>query len=256
MAPKSTGLLFSQPSDKGPADLTAEEIPPLAFDLEEEVRELLNRFKEDLRGRARSKAEGGEKGGKKGKGKALGAEEKKKVEELVLKQFYTPLESIILSNCTIAGHSWSVYKDKKKKGELSATQPFDDVLHQRVLKYQNDLFDAREINARERVDAPARTADGRLPRNVQAVLDLDAEHLAKLEGAPIQVPEELQAPRAPRSRKSIGGAAALEAPAPVEAQHYYEQGRQTLDRLLEDIPRLITAAEEATKVAVDAAALA
>lgn len=42
--------------------------------------------------------------------------------------------------------------------ELGKTQPFDDNLHQRVLKYQNDLFDAREINARERVDAPARTA--------------------------------------------------------------------------------------------------
>lgn len=42
--------------------------------------------------------------------------------------------------------------------DLGKTQPFDDNLHQRVLKYQNDLFDAREINARERVDAPARTA--------------------------------------------------------------------------------------------------
>lgn len=95
------------------------------------------------------------------------------------------MEAIIVQNCTITGLSWSEYQRKKRKGgarlrtrveasnsrdwnggadsllawtELGKTQPFDDNLHQRVLKYQNDLFDAREINARERVDAPARTA--------------------------------------------------------------------------------------------------
>lgn len=47
--------------------------------------------------------------------------------------------------------------------EIGKTQPFDETLHQRVLKYQNDLFDAREINARERVDAPTRTAQVRPP---------------------------------------------------------------------------------------------
>jgi hypothetical protein len=31
-------------------------------------------------------------------------------------QFYTKLESIILSNCTIGGHSWLTYQKKKKTG--------------------------------------------------------------------------------------------------------------------------------------------
>ncbi|GAA5889805.1 hypothetical protein JCM6882_004330 [Rhodosporidiobolus microsporus] len=249
MAPKPQPALLFQPASTS-ADAPGEDIPPLAFEAESEVCAVLDRLKEDLRKRVEAKLAG--EGGGKGKGKARGPDEaqRKSVEELVLKQFYAKVESIILSNCTIAGHSWSTYQQKKKKGELAKTQPLDDTLHQRVLKYQNDLFDAREVNARERVDAPARTAE-----YVRSVLELDEQHLAKLEEATLHVPEELPTPRAPRSRKSVGGAAALEAPAPLEAQEYYEEGRQALDRLLAEVPRLTTAAEEATKVAVDAAAL-
>ncbi|BGP20997.1 hypothetical protein JCM10213_003238 [Rhodosporidiobolus nylandii] len=249
MAPKaaassSSAMLFPT------GDTSNEEIPPLAFENEDEIRAVLDRLKDDLRARVAAQAEGGDVKGK-GKAKAMDGDAQKKVEELVLKQFYPKLESIVLSNLTIGGNSWKTHQDKKKRGELAKTQPFDDPLHQRVLKYQNDLFDAREVNARERVDAPARTAE-----YVQNVIELDNQHLAKLEEARIEVPEELPLPRAPRSRKSIGGAAALEAPAPLEAQEYFEEGRQALDRLLDEVPRLTTAAEEATKVAVDAAALA
>jgi hypothetical protein len=57
--------------------------------------------------------------------------------------------------------------------EVGKTQPFDENLHQRVLNYQNELFDAREVNARERVDAPTRTAQVRfrfLPSRIPQLL--------------------------------------------------------------------------------------
>ncbi|GAA5838128.1 hypothetical protein JCM11251_004717 [Rhodosporidiobolus azoricus] len=250
MAPKASALLFQPASTSADASATSgEDIPPLAFEAESEIRAVLDRLKEDLRRRAQDRVNEAGNGKGKGKAKGIDLEQRKKVEEVVLK-FYAKVESIILSNCTIAGHSWSDYQKMKKTGQLAKTQPLDDNLHQRVLKYQNDLFDAREVNARERVDAPARTAE-----YVRNVLELDEQHLAKLEEGTIDVPEELPAPRVPRSRKSVGGAASLEAPAPLEAQEYYEEGRQALDRLLDEVPRLTTAAEEATKVAVDAAAL-
>ncbi|GAA5971609.1 hypothetical protein JCM11641_000659 [Rhodosporidiobolus odoratus] len=244
-APRDT--LFESKDASGSA-----EIPPLAFETEDEIRAVLDRLKDDLRTRVESQVAGGS-ASVKGKGKAreLDAAQRNKVNEIVLKQFYPKLERVILSNCTISGHPWSVYREKKKRGELAKTQPFDDVLHQRVISYQNDLFDAREVNARERVDAPARTAE-----YVQSVIELDQQHIAKLEEARLDVPGELPLPRAPRSRKSIGGAAALEAPAPLEAQEYFEESRQALDQLLNEVPRLTTAAEEATQVALDAAALA
>ncbi|GAA6054857.1 hypothetical protein JCM3770_004112 [Rhodotorula araucariae] len=230
-----------------------EEIPPLAFETDDELRAVLERWRADLLQRVAERCAAPPAAGK-GKGKAgaarLDAQERKRVEDIVLKQFYRKVESIVSSNCTIAGISVIEYERKKKRGEVGKTQPFNDELHQRVLKYQNDLFDAREINARERVDAPARTAE-----YVQAVVDLDKEYLAKLEEARADVPDELSLPK-PRSRKSLGGTAAVpDAPTPVQAQQYYEEGKQALDRLLNEVPKLTTAAEEAQKVALDAAAL-
>ncbi|TNY18764.1 Serine/arginine repetitive matrix protein 2 [Rhodotorula diobovata] len=228
------------------------EIPPLAFDTEDELHAVLERWRGDLLRRVEERCGGT--GKDKGKGKAgtgkMSAQDRQRVEELVMKQFYRKVEAIVSSNCTIAGLPVAEYERKKKRGELGKTQPFNDELHQRVLKYQNDLFDAREINARERVDAPARTAE-----YVQSVIDLDKEYIAKLEGARAEVPEELSLPK-PRSRKSLGGAAAVpDAPTPAQAQQYFEDGTRALDQLLEEVPRLATAAEEARKVALDAAAL-
>ncbi|GAA6030729.1 hypothetical protein JCM8097_006292 [Rhodosporidiobolus ruineniae] len=233
------------------AELSVEEIPPLAFEHEDEVRAVLDRLKDDLRERVRGKVDGKGKG--KGKGREQDAVEAKKVEELVLKDFYRKLEKIVLSNCTIAGHPYADYQRKKEKGlPVEKTQPFDDVLHQRVLNYQNELFDAREENARERVDAPARTA-----AMLQQTLELDQEHLGTLEAGALDVPEELPTLGAGKgkSRKSVGGALATEAPNPVDAEKNHEQSKRALDQLLDEVPRLTTAAEEATKVAVDAAAL-
>ncbi|GAA5852822.1 hypothetical protein JCM9279_006195 [Rhodotorula babjevae] len=249
----------AQASTSAPAALrtiddTEEEIPPLAFETEDELRAVLERWRADLVQRVdeRCGASAGGKGKGKGKGKEAGmsAQDKQRVEELVMKQFYRKVESIISSNCTIAGLPVAEYERKKKRGELGKTQPFNDELHQRVLKYQNDLFDAREVNARERVDAPSRTAE-----YVQGVVELDKEYLGKLEDARAPVHDELSLPKV-RPRKSLGVAAAMpEAPTPAQAQQYFEEGRHTLHQLLEEVPRLATAAEEARKVALDAAAL-
>ncbi|POY72807.1 hypothetical protein BMF94_4216 [Rhodotorula taiwanensis] len=227
---------------------SADEIPPLAFETEEELR-----------------AVSGTSATSKGKGKAVleTDHDKKLANDLVVKDFYAKMEAIIVQNCTITGLSWSEYQRKKKRGgkrllrisaaigmanlglrELGKTQPFDDTLHQRVLKYQNDLFDAREINARERVDAPARTA-----QYVDEIIRLDREHAGQLESARFEVPEEISLAK-PRSRKSLGGAG--EAPSAAQAQEYYEEGKASLDKLLADVPKLATAAEEARKVALDA----
>ncbi|GAA5957290.1 hypothetical protein JCM8115_006945 [Rhodotorula mucilaginosa] len=227
---------------------SADEIPPLAFDSEEELRAVLDRLRGDLEGRVEQEAAGVASKGK-GKGKAVPESEhdRKFASDLVLKDFYAKMEAIIVQNCTITGLSWSEYQRKKRKGELGKTQPFDDNLHQRVLKYQNDLFDAREINARERVDAPARTA-----QYVEEILRLDSEHAEQLEQARIDVPDEIALAR-PRSRKSLGGAG--DAPSAAQAQEYYEEGRASLEKLLADVPKLAAAAEEARKVALDAANL-
>jgi hypothetical protein len=39
------------------------------------------------------------------------------------------------------------------------TQPLDQKLDANVRKYQEQLFDAREVNAKERIDAPQRVAE-------------------------------------------------------------------------------------------------
>lgn len=87
-------------------------------------------------------------------------------------------------NCSIAGVPYAQYKKLKKgKGAFSLTSPFpcfailipsarlrvtfagnvdtqafSDELHQRVLQYQNELFDARELNVRKRAEEPAMAA--------------------------------------------------------------------------------------------------
>ncbi|BGP28248.1 serine/arginine repetitive matrix protein 2 [Rhodotorula toruloides] len=243
MPPRQTAaLLFTDE-----ANASADEIPPLAFEYEDELRGVLDRLKGDLEKRVEGKKAAGT-GSAKGKEKAvpLDDQQRRRMEEMVLK-FYTKIEAVILSNCTIGGLSWSEYEKKKKRGEVGKTQPFDENLHQRVLNYQNELFDAREVNARERVDAPTRTA-----QYIQEVVSIDKAHLAKLEEAQIDVPEEISLPK-PRSRKSTGGA--VDAPSAVQAQEYFEEGKQALDKLLEDVPKLATAAEETRKVALDAANL-
>lgn len=47
-------------------------------------------------------------------------------------------------------------------GLCVATQPFQEILHERVLKYQDSLFEARTINVNARKELPIETAEVRL----------------------------------------------------------------------------------------------
>lgn len=107
---------------------------------------------------------------------------------------------------------------------------------------------ARLPVSRSGVDDPA------CPRQyIQEIVNIDKDHLAKLEQAQIDVPEEINLAK-PRSRKSLGGAGAtfpsryscdnplilvfftgraVDAPSAVQAQENFEEGKQALDKLLE-----------------------
>jgi hypothetical protein len=76
-------LLF-QPNGTA-ADVSGEEIPPLAFETEEEIRAVLDRLKEDLKSRVGKKVEAQEVLKGKGKGREQDGGQKDKAEELVLK---------------------------------------------------------------------------------------------------------------------------------------------------------------------------
>ncbi|ORY88678.1 Serine/arginine repetitive matrix protein 2 [Leucosporidium creatinivorum] len=227
-------------------DTSADDIPPLAFDTEEELLAVFARLREDLLRRVGAKWEADGMGGAKGKGMGV---DRKKVEDIVLKQFFDKMGPIVLSNCTIAGVPYSKYKDLKKSGSNVQTQPFSEDLHQRVLTYQNELFDAREENIRKRVEEPELAAGA-----VAEIISADRERLEQLEAAKVVFPEEHEREEpAPRGRKSVGGTKLDDGPSPEEAQEDFAKGKRAIDTLLKEVPKLSTAAEGATKVAVDAA---
>lgn len=99
------------------------------------------------------------------------------------------------------------------------TQPFSEDLHQRVLTYQNQLFEAREENIRKRREEPEMAASVRRlckslsysrltlfdSQVVTDVINEDTTHLAQLEAAKVVFPEEREPAPAPRGRKSVGG---------------------------------------------------
>lgn len=67
-------------------DTSADDIPPLAFDTEEELLAVFARLREDLLRRVGAKWEAEGMGGAKGKGKGV---ERKKVEHIVLKASFS-----------------------------------------------------------------------------------------------------------------------------------------------------------------------
>lgn len=73
--------LADEPNSSGEA------VPPLAFDTEDELRAVLDRLRDDLRGRVKERCEGAEQKGSKGKGRAqpMSEADRKKVDDLVLK---------------------------------------------------------------------------------------------------------------------------------------------------------------------------
>jgi hypothetical protein len=105
-----------------------------------------------------------------------------------MQNFFEPMVKMVLSNCTIAGLPYLEYKKKMPAGgqsrwfpstarivasdprltsvrvDLPDTEPFKDDLHQRIVDYQNQLFEAREENVNARRTEPQRIAGVRLAR--------------------------------------------------------------------------------------------
>ena len=83
---------------------------------------------------------------------------------------------VILSNCTIAGLPYAKYKNQQSSTseclrcppnarQLTRTatgtdgvQAFDEELREKVIRYQDQYFDAREENVRKRRDVPENIA--------------------------------------------------------------------------------------------------
>ncbi|SCV67305.1 BQ2448_5951 [Microbotryum intermedium] len=236
--------------------LSREDIPPLAYDTEAELLAVLSRLESELKKSIDISFRDGANGADRGE-----------VEKVVLEEFFKGLAPLVWSNCTIAGLPYAQYQALKSKGKLSKTKAFDEVLHQRVMNYQNSLFDAREQNARERVDVPNNYALG-----VQDVISRDMERLSQLEAVQPTFSEDrpqpvLFAPTAPpqaKGRKSVGAnkgsyqislGAIEERPTAQQAQDDYAKASDEINRLLRHLPSLTTAAEQATRVALDTAAL-
>ncbi|SCZ96450.1 BZ3500_MvSof-1268-A1-R1_Chr8-2g10201 [Microbotryum saponariae] len=256
--------------------LSREDIPPLAYDTEAELLAVLSRLESELKKSIDISFRDGANGANRGE-----------VEKVVLEEFFRGLAPLVWSNCTIAGLPYAQYQALKSKAstshwkrvspipakrdfpisshfagssEFSKTKAFDEVLHQRVMNYQNSLFDAREQNARERVDVPNNYALG-----VQDVISRDMEWLSQLEAVQPNFSEDrpqpvLFAPTAApqaKGRKSVGANKGIieERPTAQQAQDDYAKASDEINRLLRHLPSLRTAAEQATRVALDTAAL-
>ncbi|KAK4047293.1 hypothetical protein OIO90_006254 [Microbotryomycetes sp. JL221] len=231
------------PRADSPDTSSAEDIPPLPYDSEQEVLDVLARLKRDLERRVEQhcKAKG------KGKQKASFIQNKDQVMDIVLKQFFDKIQPAVLSNCTIAGMPYAQYKQLQETGEDSIeTQPFSEELHKRVLINQNQLFDDREANIQKRVEEPAMAANA-----VRELIDADMGRLDALAAARVEFVDSK--PPQPKGRKSVGVGKAEPGPTAQQAQQDFETSKATIDKLLKDVPKLATAAEEATKVARDAA---
>ncbi|KDE02655.1 hypothetical protein MVLG_06813 [Microbotryum lychnidis-dioicae p1A1 Lamole] len=229
--------------------LSREDIPPLAYDTEAELLAVLSRLESELKKSIDIIFRDGANGANRGE-----------VEKVVLEEFFRGLAPLVWSNCTIAGLPYAQYQALKSKAKFSKTKAFDEVLHQRVMNYQNSLFDAREQNARERVDVPNNYALG-----VQDVISRDMERLSQLEAVQPTFSEDRPRPvlfastAAPQAkgRKSVGAnkGSIEERPTAQQAQDDYAKASDEINRLLRHLPSLTTAAEEATRVALDTAAL-
>ncbi|KAI5479928.1 hypothetical protein MNV49_002218 [Pseudohyphozyma bogoriensis] len=225
------------PSPSPAPDTSAEDNPPLAFDSERELDELVARLRSDLQQRCRAAWE--EDGG----GSQLSYQ---KTEDLVLKDFFDEVAPMLCSNCTIAGIPYAKYKRGDAIGD---TAPFSEDLHERVVRYQNQLFDARVHNIEQRKAISDQMAAG-----LTGLIDSHNQALAKLEQPfDLNFPPKAVAPPA-KGRKSVSGKRE-EGPDAQEAQESFLAGKAHIDRLLVDVPELSHKADKATQVSKDVGAL-
>ncbi|GAA5962752.1 hypothetical protein JCM3765_006191 [Sporobolomyces pararoseus] len=221
---------------------------PLDFDSEADLLALLDRMREELKQRVADAMERAQHGDDKGKGKARESINQAKVEEIVQKKFFDHVMQTVLKNCTIAGEPYKIHERTKKvilKGDVVETQPLDQKLDANVRKYQEQLFDAREVNAKERIDAPQRVAD-----DVKKLVALDQEAVAKLDAARFELPESTE--QSLRPEKKLNETDGI---TPAYAQEYFSTAKEGLKQVLRDVPDLDHAAVQATQTAVDTSKL-
>ncbi|GAA5902318.1 uncharacterized protein JCM6883_001367 [Sporobolomyces salmoneus] len=225
--------------DSAPIDPT-----PLDFDSEADLLALLDRMREELGQRVTAAME---KAQNNSKGKAKESLDRAKIDEIVQKKFFDHVMQTVLKNCTIAGEPYKIDKKTRKvvlKGDAVETQPLDQKLDANVRKYQEQLFDAREVNAKERIDAPQRVAE-----DVKRMVSLDRESLDKLEGIRFVLPETEQSLRPDTKEKETDGIT------PAQAQEYFATAKDGLKQTLRDVPHLDNATTQATSTAIDTSRL-
>ncbi|GAA5984023.1 hypothetical protein JCM5350_004995 [Sporobolomyces pararoseus] len=222
---------------------------PLDFDSEADLLALLDRMREELRQRVADAVERAQHGDdNKGKGKARESINQAKVEEIVQKKFFDHVMQTVLKNCTIAGEPYKVHERTKKvilKGDAVETQHLDQKLDANVRKSQEQLFDAREVNAKERIDAPQRVAE-----DVKKVVALDQEAVTKLDAARFELPESTEQSLRPDKKLNTGDGITA-----AYAQEYFSTAKEGLKQVLRDVPDLDHAAEQATQTAIDTSKL-
>ncbi|GAA5830589.1 hypothetical protein JCM3766R1_002773 [Sporobolomyces carnicolor] len=221
---------------------------PLNFDSEADLLALLDRMRGELEHRVADAVERAQRGDNKGKNRAKEPVDRAKVDELVQKRFFDHVMQTVLKNCTIAGEPYKVDKKTKKvvlKGDAVETQPLDQKLDANVRKYQEQLFDAREVNAKERIDAPQRVAE-----DVKQVVALDREGIEKLDAGRFELPqtEGSLRPDSQQKKDSDGINAA-------QAQEYFATAKEGLKQIIRNVPELDNAAIQATQTAVDTSRL-
>ncbi|GAA6006726.1 hypothetical protein JCM11491_003159 [Sporobolomyces phaffii] len=218
---------------------------PLDFETEADLLALLDRLRNDLRHRVTLAIERAEQGNLKGKARANEPVDRARVEALVEKKFFEHVSQTVLKNCSIAGEPYKTSKSTKKvilKGEAVETQPLDQKLDANVRKYQEQLFDAREINAKERRDAPERVA-----ADVRKTITLDQETLQKVEAVEFELPPaEHPLRKEPENKHGISSS---------QAQDYFIGSKDKLKQVLRDIPDLDNSAIQATHTAIDTSKL-
>ncbi|KAL8278058.1 hypothetical protein RQP46_009518 [Phenoliferia psychrophenolica] len=235
-ATASTSRLARSPSPSG-LD-TTDDVLPLAFDSEAELLGILARLRDGLKERtATAWAQGGKQGNL------------EDVERIVLKDFFDKVTPRVSSNCTIAGLSYAKHRQRDDPSQI--TQPFNDELHERVVLYQDKLFEAREQNVETRKDFPKDMVE-----IVRKRLGEDSERVAQLEARrTVAFEERVKAPLPNRRKSSAAKGTNADGLSAQEREEYFAEAKGEIDRMLDVIPKLNTEAASATQVAKDASAV-
>ncbi|GAA5943643.1 uncharacterized protein JCM15063_002994 [Sporobolomyces koalae] len=204
----------------------------LDFDSEEDLLAMLDRLRQDLRGRLATAIEKAEHSDARSKGKGKEQLDKARVEDIVQRKFFEHVSQTVLKNCSIAGEPYKIDSKTRKvilKGNHVETQPLDQKLDQSVRKYQDKLFDARE--------------------EVKKMIALDQESLTALESAKVDLPQTEISLRPQKETEQTDGVTT------AQAQEYFATAKEELKQVIRDVPNLANAVEQATRTAIDASAL-